>query len=113
MRIFYGTNVVTEDEPCLGLAELIRQSPGNKGFHRYQIIHVMRGDKVVEYQKDMGAAEDFANYDSFNIPGGAYDEHGKLWIEHNVGELVQIAEQLRGNPAFDKVELAGVDKIRH
>jgi len=109
-RILYGTQYVLLDEPCLGLYEMNLQSPGSRGFRRYQIVHVMRGDKPVEVRKDMGSAKSF-KADQFRIPGGAMDGSGKFWIEHTVGELVDIADYLRTNPSFDKRELARVNRI--
>ena len=74
-------------------------------------MHVMRGDKPAEMRKDLGAAKSF-KADQFRIPGGAMDETtGKFYIEHTVGELMDIADYLRTNPSFDKRELAGVNKI--
>lgn len=87
------------------------QSPGSRGFHRYQIIQVMRGDKPTEMRRDMGSAKSF-KANQFRIPGGAKDEvSGRFWIEHTVGELIDIAEYMRAHPSFDKTELAGVNKI--
>jgi len=103
-KILYGTHYINEDEPCLGLFELELQSPGSKGFHRYQIIYVMRGEKPAEFRKDMGLASEF-NHDQLRIPGGAYDpDTDKYYVEHTVGELRQIADQLRLIP-MDKKDL--------
>ncbi len=112
-RLWYGTVYVAEDEPCLGLTEGHWQSPGSKGFHRYQRIFVMRDDKPALYEKDMGDARWFKNIDPISIPGGAYDEvDDKYYVEHSVGELVEIANQIRGSEPLDKRELAEVDRIR-
>lgn len=112
MKLRYGTRFVTEDEPCLGLYEMNLQSPGSRGFHRYQIIYVMRDDKPAEYRKDLGLAKDF-RADQLRILGGAKDETtGRFWIEHTVGELKEIADMRRGNDLFDKKELAQTNKIK-
>jgi hypothetical protein len=110
-KILCGTQYVLLDEPCLGLYEMNLQSPGSRGFHRYQIIYVMRDAKPVEMRRDMGKAKSF-KANQLRIPGGAKDEEsGKFYIEHTVGELVDIANQLRTHSSFDKRELAGVNKI--
>lgn len=97
-NILYGTHYISEDEPCLGLFEMNLQSPNNKGFHRYQIVYVMRGDKPAEYRKDMGLAKKF-KFDQLRIPGGAYDETtNKYYVEHTVGELRELADDMRTNP---------------
>lgn len=109
-KILYGTHYITEDEPCMGLREVNLQVP-NKGFRRFQIIFVMRGNKPAEYRKDMGAASKF-KADQLNILGGARDDAGRFHIEHTVGELRDIADYMRERPAFDKRELAQTDNIK-
>lgn len=86
------------------------QSPGSRGFHRYQIIYVMRGDEPAEYRRDMGLAKAI-KADQLRILGGAKD-NGRFYIEHTVGELRHIADQRRGDSLFDKRELAQVNNIK-
>ena len=109
--ILYGTTWIMEDEPCLGLYELHLQSPGSRGFHRYQIIFVMREDKPAEYREDMGLASEWVGTDQFRIPGGAV-EGDKYHIEETVGRLRSIASYLRTHALFDKQELIKLDTIR-
>lgn len=98
--LLLGTTVVSPDEPCLGLYELHMQSPNSRGFRRYQIVMVMRGDHPAEARKDLGPAKKFKNVTEFRIPGGVRDEDtGRFYVEHTVGELVDIADQLRSEPA--------------
>lgn len=99
-----GTHFVINDEPCFGLSEINQMAPDNSAWHRYQLIEVVRDDRIATYRKDMGLAKDFTA-DQFTIPGGAIDK-GKIYIEHTVGELKDIAFQLRERPSFDKKELA-------
>jgi len=104
-KLRYGTHYIAEDEPCLGLFEMNLQSPGSRGFHRYQIIYVMRDDMPAEYRKDMGLAKKFKAI-QIRIPGGAWDEYtGRYYVEHTVGELVEMARDMRENPSFDLQEL--------
>ncbi len=113
MAIALGTTYVLKDEPCLGVFELNYQSPDSKGFHRYQIIQVARGDNILEYRKDLGKAKQYKGVDQFRIPGGVKRPNGKIQIVHKVGELLDIAQQLRhGKKLFDKLDLVGVNKIR-
>ncbi len=109
-----GTTYVFNDEPCLGLYELNFQSPGNRGFHRYQILQVIReGDKVAEHRKDLGNAKKFKGVDQFRIPGSAKLPDGRLQIVHKVGELIDIANTIRDRGSlFDKKDIIGVNKIR-
>lgn len=115
-RILYGTIWIWEDEPCLGLYELNLQSPGSRGFHRYQIIRVIRDDKEAEYREDLGLASNWVGTDQFRIPGGAY-ENGKFYIEETVGSLRDIANYLRSHKlseivGFSKEEMVKLDHIR-
>ena len=104
-KLRYGTHFVLEDEPCLGLFEMNLQSPGNRGWHRYQILYVMRTDHPSEFRRDMGLAKKF-KANQFRIPGGAWDETTqKYYVEHTVGELVEMANDMREFPSFDIKEL--------
>lgn len=109
-KLRYGTHWISPDEPCLGLYEINLQSPGNRGWRRYQIIHVMRGDKPAEYRRDMGSAKKF-KAPQLRIPGGAMDETtGRFYIEHTVGELREIADDMRAHPTFDLKQIPDLDK---
>jgi len=101
-----GTGYILVDEPCLGLYELNFKSPDQRSRKRYQIVQVMREDKPAEHRIDLGLAN--RKVDPFRIPGGVIGDDGRIYIEHTVGELQEIADQVRGNPPFDKRELAKV-----
>jgi hypothetical protein len=91
-----ATTTVSYDEPCLYLSELHEQAPGSKGWRRYQVLVVMRGDRPAEFRRDMGPATRFKDKQPFRIPGGAMDEQTKRFhVEHTVGELIDIADYLR------------------
>lgn len=109
------TMVVSMDEPCVGLYEVDIQSPGNRGFHRYQVIKVMRNDKVAEAWVDLGLSSEWP-HDIVRIPGGVRDNKGVFHIVHTVGELIDIANEVRLRPSFDKVDLvcskSGAERIK-
>lgn len=95
-RLTLATTFVSMDEPCLNLTELHQQSPGSRGWRRYQVLIVMRGDRPAEFRTDMGPAERFKDVQPFRVLGGAVDEQtGRFHIEHTVGELIDIANFLR------------------
>ena len=109
-NIICGTSFVSEDEACLGLYEINLQSPGSKGFHRYQILYVMRGDRPAQLRHDMGPAKHF-RADQIRIPGGFYDEDtDRYYVEHTVGELRQIADYVREHPAFEPADLPNLER---
>ena len=96
------TDYYTPDEKCWGLFELEFQSPGSKGFHRYQIIEVIRDGQVAEYRKDMGSTKKVRG-DQFRIP---------CLLEHTVGEAQDIADWMRVHSVYDKKELVGTNNIK-
>jgi hypothetical protein len=106
-KIELATIVVSDDEPCVGLYELDYQSPGSRGFHRYQILLVIRDDRQAEAWIDLGLTSNF-KADQIRIPGGIRNDiTGRFDIVHTVGELRDIADTIRGNPPFCKRELVG------
>ena len=109
-NVLYGTHWISEDEPCLGLFEMHEQSPDSRGFHRYQIIYVMRGDKPAEYRKDMGSYKKWRGCPQLRILGGANID-GKFYIEETVGRLRDIADYER-NVKHDYKDIVGVDALR-
>jgi len=100
------TMVVSDDEPCFGLYEIDSRDTITGQMHRYQGIEVMRGDNKATLWVDLGLSKLWP-HDPIRIPGGVKDNNGKFWIEHTVGELRDIADQIRIKPSFDKAELVG------
>lgn len=95
--VLAATNAVSMDEPCLGLVEVNLQSPGSKGFRRYQIITVIRNDGKAECWRNLGKAARW-KIDQFRILGGVQADNGRFEIVHTVGELYDIATYMREGP---------------
>ena len=95
-----GTTYILGNEKALGLYEMNEISP--MGWRRYQIIHVVRDDKVAEYRQDLGNAKDF-KANQIRIPS---------YLEHTVNELQEMANEMRVEKSLDLLELVGVNKIR-
>ncbi len=74
------------NEKAISLFEMHEQSPGSRGFHRYQIIRVPRNGIVCEWRKDMGLADNFKGISQLRIPS---------FMEHTVSELMAMANELR------------------
>lgn len=87
------------NEKAIALYEIHEQSPGSKGFHRYQIIQVPRNDVVCEWRKDMGSTKNFRGINQLRIPS---------LMEHTVDELKAIADQLR-TTKFDVKDFLQLD----
>jgi len=91
-RIIPVANTITGNEKAWGLFEIHEQSPSNRGFHRYQIIEVIRDGKIAEWRKDMGLAKNFKGVKQLRIPS---------LLEHTVDELMGLADELRNETEID------------
>jgi len=80
------------DEKAMGLLEKHEQSPGSRGFRRYQCISVVRNGKLAEYREDMGSAKKYKGINPIYIPS---------FFEHSVDELKDMADYLRGEVHID------------
>lgn len=94
VKVWPSTTWIDPDEPCFNLSELNGLGPGGGPFHRWQILVVVRDDRLAEHRTDMGPATAF-EYPEFRIPGGGMEDDGHIWIVHTVNELREIANQLR------------------
>ena len=82
-RLYPIIQTINGDEKAFWLTEFPYQSPKSRGFHRYQIIYVLRGDKLAEYHTDMGKMK---GVKYVSIPS---------YFEHTVDELKALAEEER------------------
>lgn len=83
-------------EPCYSLEELNLPGPDSKGIRRYQILRVVRNDRLAEFKKDMGVN---CKAEQFRILGGIRNEAtGRIEIFHTVAELQEIADFMRYTP---------------
>jgi len=86
-KLVSATIEVHIDEPAFNLVELNLQSPDSSGWRRYQIISVVRGERLAEYREDLGPAKDFSA-DAFRIPGGVWDASTRrMEVLHSVENL--------------------------
>ncbi len=109
-QLVVGTTVLSPDEPCFNLSEINLQAPDSRGWRRYQVLLVVRGDRLAEFRSDLGPARRFTAQ-QFRIPGGVRDEvSGRIEILHTVGELRDIADRLRAG-LVRPPELAPTDLV--
>jgi len=94
---------VLGSEKAMGLYEMHLQSPLSKGFHRYQIIHVVRDGHLAEFRKDMGSAKKYKGVKYIRIPS---------YMEYTVDTLMDWAEDLRNEVTVDHDELAQRDNVK-
>jgi len=91
------TTKVWDDEPCFSLREENRPSRSGKNMCRWQIMRVVRDDKLVTACVYLGLADQFLS-DQFQLVGGVLDDDGKGVAVHTVAELREGAEELRSRP---------------
>ena len=84
----FASGIIHPDEPCWMLAEA-----DEKG-RRIRHYKVIRADRIVEMVEDIGEA----GGKPFAIPGGVRTSRS-YQIVHTVGELVDIADELRHSAA--------------
>ena len=91
------TNKVFDDEPCFSLREENRLSKSGKTMVRYQLLKIVREDRLVTAYIYLGPASKFTA-GQFNMLGGVIDENGKGEAVHTVAELRAGADELRALP---------------
>jgi len=100
---------VTEDEPCYLLAELNLINASKMARHRYQILKVVRNDRLVTAYVDLGPAN-LHRADQVTIPGGYVEDNGRGYVFSTVGELREVADNIREAPlrrVVEPTDLAG------
>ena len=94
-KLWPVTLVIRQDEPCFNLSELNQLcEPPNQRLHRYQVLLVVRDDRLAEHRRDLGPAAGFTRPE-FRVPGGVSLGGGKIEILHTVAELQEVADHLR------------------
>lgn len=93
-------STILGNEKALALYEMHEQSPDHSGFHRYQIIFVVRDGEAAEWRKDMGLAKNFKGVNQLRIPS---------YLELSVDECMDIADWLREEIEIDIKDFLQLD----
>lgn len=102
-KIVPTATTILGNEKAMGLYEIHEQSPDSRGFHRYQIIHVLRDGVMSEFRRDMGLASNFKGVKQLRIPS---------YMEHTVDELMGLAIELRNETEIDLPDLLELDEYK-
>ena len=79
-----ATAEIWSHEPCWHISEINRQAPDSSGARRYQTITVIRNDRKVKLERDLGDARLFG--EEFQLICGVSDGKGGGEALYNVGE---------------------------
>lgn len=101
-KLVLVANTIMGGEKAWGLYEMNEQAPNYRGFHRYQIIHVVRDGMIAEFRKDMGLSSKYRGVKQLRIPS---------YMEHTVDELMNLADELRYEHELDYKDFLQLDKV--
>lgn len=92
------------DELCRYMLERDHLTEDYRAMHRFQQVGVVRNDKTVHFERDLGSSTDFS-YEGVHIPGEGTVGRRVVMVM-TVGELMDVHEGLRHTRSF--VEESGV-----
>lgn len=91
---------VFEDELCFILLEVNLLETTGHTLMRYQLLRVVRNDHLETAYVLLGPASQFTA-NPIVIRGGAVEPNGRGWAVNTVGELREIADELRALPRHE------------
>ena len=102
-KITLVATTVIGNEKATWLLERHEKTPDERGFHRYQRIYVIRDGCPAEFRRDMGDARNYKGVNEITIPS---------FLEYTVDELMDMADEIRGQVKIDIKDLFQVDKYK-
>ena len=91
-----ATTEIGSHEPCWYVGEFNRPAPDSSGVRRYQTITVIRNDKRVKLNRDLGDARLFG--EEFQLICGVPDGKGGGEALYTVEEALQMARDMNNMP---------------
>ena len=89
-------DAVQAGEPCYMLVERNLPPPDFTTPHRYQLLQVLRGDKLVWFSRDMGSELAWPGTMELRVTGDGEKD--------TVAQMMDIADEMRNDPYWSKVE---------
>jgi len=83
-------------EPCWYLSEINRPAPDSKSVRRYQTITVIRNDRRIKLERDLGDARLFG--EEFQLICGVPDGKGGGEALYTVDEAIRMAQDMNLTP---------------
>lgn len=101
-NVVLATEVIYPREPCFELAEVNEMLPiPGHGLRRMQRVRVVRGDKLWDWQRDMGPASAFKT-EEFIFAGAVKVAEGRYNVLETVERLQDAADSYRAK--YDRPE---------
>ena len=91
-----ATTEIWGHEPCYYVSEMNKMAPDFKGLRRYQTITVIRNDRKVRLERDIGDSRLFG--EQFQLICGAPDGKGGGEALYTVDEAVRLAQDMNLKP---------------
>ena len=91
-----ATTDIWGHEPCWYISEMNRPAPDSRGVRRYQTITVIRNDRRVKLERDIGDARLFG--EEFQLICGVPDGKGGGEAMYTVDEAIRMAQDMNLNP---------------
>ena len=91
-----ATSEIWSYEPCWHLSEINRPAPDSSGVRRYQTITVIRNDRKVKLERDLGDARLFG--EEFQLILGVPDGTGGGEALYTVEEGIRLAQEMNLTP---------------
>ena len=91
-----ATTDIWGHEPCWYLSEIKRPARDSRGVRRYQTITVIRNDRRVKLERDLGDARLFG--EEFQLICGVPDGKGGGEALYTVDEAIRMAQDMNLTP---------------
>ena len=91
-----ATTDIGGHEPCWYLSEINRPAPDSKSVRRYQTITVIRNDRRIKLERDLGDARLFG--EEFQLICGVPDGKGGGEALYTVDEAIRMAQDMNLTP---------------
>ena len=91
-----ATTDIWGHEPCWYLSEINRPAPDSKSVRRYHTITVIRNDRRIKLERDLGDARLFG--EEFQLICGVPDGKGGGEALYTVDEAIRMAQDMNLTP---------------
>ena len=95
-RIELSSTEIMGHEPCYYISEMNKQAHDSSGFRRFQTITVIRNDRKVKFERDIGDSRLFG--EQFQLVCGVPNGKGGGEALYTVEEAIRMAQTMNLKP---------------